>query len=243
MLRLSIRPRDALRRQLPPCMWGLPEAALERVRTLTVRRTFHRGEVIFAQGRHANSVLFVRTGLLQVYRLTETGRIQAVELLCPGACFCLAPHFQTRRSPLWVRALRVSEVSILDAAPSAALMDEPSFEMRTRECLATRLDEAYERIEELATQDVAARIVGTLARLGNECGLSDGEKGVLLPGLTHDGLASLVGAAREVVSRHLTALRTQGLLARVGGTLHIPDLARLAQQAAIPAEHPDEKTE
>ena len=238
MLRLTIRPGDALRRQLPPCMWHLHGPARERVLALMRRRTFRRGQVIFAQGSVARSVLFVRTGLLQVYRLTEGGRIQAIEMLCLGSCFCLTPHFDDRRSPVWVRALRSSEVGILCAAESVTLADDKGFAERSRECMATRLDDAYERIEELATQDVPARLVATLSRLGRECGLDDGQGGATLPGLTHDALAALVGAAREVVSRQLTALRAQGLITRVGSSLHIPDLQRLARQAASPRVEP-----
>ena len=92
------------------------------------------------------------------------------------------------------------------------IANDPQLAWRLLERLATRVRGLVDRIDALATQDVAARLAAhLLARVE-----SDGKRHLTALGGTQMQLAEELGTVREVVVRHLRLLQGAGVLRRTG---------------------------
>ncbi len=103
---------------------------------------------------------------------------------------------------------------ILDAPADAVLelaARSPAFAKNLTEALV-RLSLSYgARVYELACSNIRVRLQSELLR--HAAHMNDASDRVTLdPSPTHIALAALVGAAREAVTRHLSALRDDGLI-------------------------------
>src|SRR2546427_673280 len=99
--------------------------------------------------------------------------------------------------------------------------------------LAERLRVAEEEIADLAFQDVPGRLASLLLRLGEAYGERDGGGLRLTLRLTHQDIASMIGATRETVTSTLSRFRDAGLIATEHRSIVIKNaegLRRLTQQ-------------
>ena len=92
------------------------------------------------------------------------------------------------------------------------MADDPRLSWRLLETLARRVRRLVDRVDALATQDVAARLA---AHLLARTITSDGVPVATLEGTQAD-LAEELGTVREVVVRALRALHRDGLVRRIG---------------------------
>ncbi len=93
------------------------------------------------------------------------------------------------------------------------LHGHPETALRIIGALAQRLRLAEEEIENLVFRDVPGRLASALLRLGEVYGVREPKTGPirLTLRLTHQDLASMIGATRETVTTILTRFRDEGL--------------------------------
>jgi CRP-like cAMP-binding protein len=121
--------------------------------------------------------------------------------------------------------------SVLSASLSAAdfralLHSEPQVEERYLRSLVGLVRTLTERIVELSTQAVQARIRAELLRQAHT-GQGAGAAARIEPAPRHADLAAQVGTTREQVTRELSALTRDGLLQKGRGVLVVTDVPRL----------------
>ncbi|MBX9745775.1 MAG: Crp/Fnr family transcriptional regulator [Hyphomonadaceae bacterium] len=87
---------------------------------------------------------------------------------------------------------------------------------------------SVDRLYTYATLDTRTRLLAEIVRLSV---YSQPMKGAvhLTPAPTHDALANLIGATREVVTRHLRSLSREGLIQSRRGEMTVLDIDRLRQ--------------
>ena len=202
---------------------GLSYNLLENLSLSMVRRHYSPGQFIFFEGDEATGLWFILSGKVKIIKQSEKGRLQGLCLANRGKCFGGCPLFDTDTNPANAQALDDVTLAIL---PRDSLQDL----IYSNVNIATSLLKVYsERIgllarlgECLGTWSVGMRI--------NDCLIAhsktDGD--ILLVELTHEEIASLVGTAREVVTRHLSELENLELLSTSPGniTLHEPEVIK-----------------
>ena len=200
-----------------PPRYPLPDA---------LRRELGKGEVLYHPDNEAVSVYRVEEGLLKLALLLPGGRERITQLVGPGdylGALTAAPHYGERAEALSAK-VSVSETA-QEGAASAELLSATGDQLR-------RLRDALEDTD----LPVAARLARTLLRLGARFGHTSetGRVRLTLP-LTHDTLASLVGAARETTTALLGEMRAQGVLSGTRGRYSFEPSALLefAYQVAI----------
>lgn len=173
------------------------------------RRSYAKNSFVINAGDYADSFYLIQSGKIKIVILDEEGKEIILSILGPG------DHF--------------GEFSLIDGQPrsaSAVTMEESKLlvisKERFRECLAAnpdiaervmisltqRLRDADRKIEGLALHDVYSRLVRTLSDLSIE---QDG-KLVLQQRLTHQDLANMIGASREMITRILRDLAVGGYI-------------------------------
>ncbi len=93
--------------------------------------------------------------------------------------------------------------------------------------LAARVRSLSDKSVELASQPVAARLVGELLRLA-EAHAAGADRAEIARLPTHADLAARIGTHREAVTRELRLLAKEGLVVQTGRRLTVASRAGLA---------------
>ena len=92
--------------------------------------------------------------------------------------------------------------------------------------LSRRLNEAANRIRELAVSDATTRVISGLLRFGRRMGREVNGKVIIPMKLTHEELADMTGVTRETVTRALKELRHDGIIDLDGSRHFVIDKVR-----------------
>ncbi len=207
-----------------PLFQSLPDEQFEFLASLTHKFTYPRGSILLTQGERSNSLFIVVEGRLKVYANGAEGRQTLLAFLGPGDF--------------------VGELSLLDDGPrSASVMavEDTQTLLITQEAflrfantypenllpmlriMARRLRALDETVCSLSTLDVYGRVARILLQE------ADGENGqLIIPRMTHQEIAEMVGSSREMVSRIMKGLRE-------GGYISLDSKKRIILERKLPA--------
>lgn len=225
----------------------IPHAALR-----LQRRTFAKGEYLYDVGHEAHCAFIVEAGLVAHTLGAVADRQRVIALAGPGDVIgAITPNPGEHRCGAVALSGEVAARVLPGGAGASHSTSSTSATGTTTNCSAEAPDPAFaqllasaagEQIQRLtwALEDsahpVPARVARTLLRLGQRFGhhTGNGTVRLTLP-VTHDTLASLVGAARETTTYTIQQLRQKGLLSGTRGSYHFEPgaLARFAEDAAL----------
>lgn len=165
----------------------LPECA--------TREQFRRGALLTEAGSSADAIFLIDSGQVRVYRLTAGGREMTTALLGPGQICDIAPLSGRTTYHSFVAALTRTTVWRF---PVQNLWEQLQTDPALRELLVRALGQRLALADALlyciGLLPVADRLAPILRQV-ERC--FDGEH----PQLTREGMAQLVGAQRETISR------------------------------------------
>ena len=177
---------------------------------------YTRGAVIFAQGSAANSVLYVQDGAVKLSVLSTTGKEAVVAMLGPGDFFgegCLAG--QQRRMGSATAILPTTVLRVTRREMMRTLHDQSALSDRfITHMLARNIRIEEDLVDQLfnSSEKRLARTLMLLARYGNK----DATQG-MLPKLSQETLAEMVGTTRSRVNFFMNKFRKLGLIEYNGG--------------------------
>lgn len=190
---------------------GVDDAEMRRIAERATMREVSRGKVILHPNEPQEMVYVIKEGRVKVSRYSPDGREQILTLLEPGDSFGeLALVHEPE--PVYVEAFEDTLICALARDDFAALIQRrPELMLHVLKVLAERLRAAEEEIADLVFRDVPGRLAVLLLRLAEEYGQQHG--GELRLRLTHQDIASMIGATRETVTSTLSRFRDAGLVA------------------------------
>jgi CRP-like cAMP-binding protein len=206
--RVSARPRSRA-----PFDGKTLRAALPEGRTL---REYRKGAVIFTQGDPADAVFFVQRGKVKLTVLSRQAKQAVIALLGPGDFFgeaCLAGQ------PLrMATAAALTDCAIVRLAKPAmvqALHREPVFaKVFTAHLLSRNIRMEEDLVDQLfnSSEKRLARILLLLANFGKE-----GRPEPVVPKISQEMLAEMVGTTRSRISFFMNKFRKLGFVHYNGG--------------------------
>ncbi len=213
-----------------PLFAGLNALALRTLRSRAVERRFAPDEVLFIAGAPSRGLFVILEGSVRVVR-TRGGRQHVIHNEGPGGTLGEVPLYVGGGYPATAVAAAHTRCAVIGRETLGAMIaNDPQLAWRLLERLATRVRGLVDRIDALATQDVAARLAAYLLARAE----TDG--GVHLTTLdgTQAQLSEELGTVREVVVRHLRLLQRAGILRRAGrGRYEIVRLDALRAAAGV----------
>jgi CRP/FNR family cyclic AMP-dependent transcriptional regulator len=195
-----------------PLFSGLNDAEFETLGALVKTRNFKKNTVIVTQGEESHSFYIVKSGRLRVFRDDEDGKEVILNDLKKASWFGeLAILASTTRSAS-VITLEATQLGVIAKHELVKLLNENSkLTLAIATFLAKRVIELTEDVSDLAMLDVYGRVARTLEKHANE------EEGQLITGrFTHQEIAAMVGASREMVSKILKELKIGGYIGLEG---------------------------
>jgi CRP/FNR family cyclic AMP-dependent transcriptional regulator len=180
------------------------------------RSVYRTKQVIFAQGEQADAVFYLEEGQITLKVVSERGKTAIVAILRSGDFFgegCLAGQ------PLRMAtasAMTVAAVVRIDKQTMVGLLHEPSvFSKRFMAHLLARNSRIEEDlVDQLfnSSEKRLARVLLLLARYGKE-----GETEPVIPKISQEVLAEMVGTTRSRISGFMNKFRKLGFIEYNGG--------------------------
>jgi CRP/FNR family cyclic AMP-dependent transcriptional regulator len=173
---------------------------------------FKKKETVFSQGDSGKTVIYIQTGGVRLSVVNERGKEAVVAVLGPGDFFgegCLAG--QTLRIATATAVTSTTVLIIEKKEMSRLLHSEHAFSDRFIAYMLSLVDQLFNSSEKRL-----ARVLLLLARYGKEDKL---EK--VLPKISQEMLAEMVGTTRSRVNFFMNKFRKLGLIRYGGGDLEI----------------------
>ncbi len=192
---------------------GLEDAEVQALADRAQMREFQRGKVILHPNSRPEMVYLIKEGRVKISRYSPDGREQILALLESGDLFGELTLIH-EREPVHVEAFEDTLICTMPRPDFAALVERrPELMLHVIKVMAERLRQAEDEIADLVFRDVPGRVAALLLRLGEEYGERDSDGLRLTLRLTHQDIASMVGATRETITTTLSRFRDAGLIA------------------------------
>lgn len=186
----------------------------EELRSSFRQHDLKKDEYAFLQEDSAADLFLIEEGIMEAHMLTPDGKFNIINFLYPGDLFGEGTVYENSRYPYSAMA---RERVMLWRAPKKEIKTIMSKDMEfTAYLLAIvgkRLDECYFKIRCISGEKVQKRILCVLLKAVDERGISNGCGLLLDVPLTNRDLAGLVGTTEESVSRFMSSLKRDGIIA------------------------------
>jgi len=193
-----------------------PRTLLATVRAGKSVRDYRKNEQIFAQGDRAEVVFFVERGKVKLTVLSQQGKQAVIAILGPGNFFgegCLAG--QPLRMSTATAMMDSAIVPLPKQTMIRALHQDPGFsETFTAYLLLRNIRFEEDLVDQLfnSSEKRLARILLLLANFGKE-----GRPEPVVPKVSQETLAEMVGTTRSRVSFFMNKFRKLGFIEYNGG--------------------------
>jgi CRP/FNR family transcriptional regulator, cyclic AMP receptor protein len=173
-------------------------------------RRFASGQFIYLRGDPAQSVYFLREGLVRSSIITQNGQEVIIAVYKRGEVFgelCLCSG-ERREQATAMEPTEVVEIQLAELIARLQSDRQKLFEFIANVC--HHLAGAYDQIQVIAVEKTPARVARQLLQLAVEFGKPTTAGIEIGPYIRQEELAQMVGATREVVSLCLNHLRASG---------------------------------
>jgi CRP/FNR family transcriptional regulator, dissimilatory nitrate respiration regulator len=196
------------------------------------RRAFASGDLLWREGDDAGMLVAIESGRVKIYRVLPNGNAVTLYLFGPGDVFGFMPFLDGRPYPASAQALEdVSAMVVSRADLQAAFRKDPEVALALVRLLATRLRQAFDRIERSSLPEVLPRVASALVTLVPEEAPAGSLLVIELP-VRSSEFAAAIGVAPESLSRAITRLVEARILHRLAPRRYqVLDLAALRREA------------
>lgn len=174
-----------------------------------VNRSYSKNTILVNEGDQSEMFYIILTGKVKVYVSDEKGKEVLLNMAGPGEYFGELAIIDDAPRSASVMTLEPCQMAVVSRAGfERCLAEHPGFAMGLIRTLVKRVRSLTDQVKGLALLDVYGRVAHTLLSLATE---KQG-KLVIEQRLTHQEIANMVGASREMVSRILKDLSTGGYI-------------------------------
>lgn len=209
----------------------IPEPELEALARSVTRRRFGRNEIIFSQGDPGDGLYIMVEGHACISRQNPDGDELIYGLFGPGEYFGeLAVVDSAPRSATATANDACVALFLARGAFHTFLAAHPAAVASCLMVVVGMLRRCTDLADEIALLDVRSRLARRLLHLVQQ-GVVDSGEGTSASSfpITQQQLASMLGATRESVNKHLNGFAAEGILRLERGHIHILDLERLEE--------------
>ena len=215
-----------------PIFARLPDEALQEVIAGFHSHIYARHEILFFEGDEATNFFLISAGRVRLYKVSDQGREFTLFIVRSRQVFDLPAVFDSDPHAVSAAALSDARVYVTSLSHIQEMAQRYPPLYRT---LARQLSAVTRRIADIASDlaltDVATRLARLLLVSSRSQGATTPEGILLTLDLSHSEIATLLGTAREVVSRTFRNLERDGFVKRTRHGILIRDPHKLAEIA------------
>jgi CRP/FNR family cyclic AMP-dependent transcriptional regulator len=194
-----------------------------------------RGEFAYMSGEPAHAVYVLQQGRIKLSVLSESAREFAIDIIQPGEIFGeFALVDEAERSNM-AQALDDAVMWMFGKREFMALLaKQAALNLNYIRLVGARRRRMEKKLSDITAKDVSARVCELLHELSTSAA-SDGAVPDLVVPLTHQDVASLIGASRQTTTTCLNVLERRGVIELGRGSIRVTSLADL-HESADPAD-------
>jgi CRP/FNR family cyclic AMP-dependent transcriptional regulator len=185
-----------------------------------------RGRFVYMQGDRADTVYVLKKGRVKLSVLSESGKELAIDIIQPGEIFGeFALLDESARSNM-AQALDDARMWVFGKRDFTRLLEtRVKLAMNYIRLVGERRRRMEKKLSDITAKNVAARVCELLHELSTSAAPS--ATGESLVPLTHQDVASLIGAARQTTTSVLNDLERRGIIALGRGWIRVKHLKDL----------------
>lgn len=173
-----------------------------------------KGGMLSGAGDYQTGVYFILKGIVKVEGVSSSGEVSFLSLQkerdAIGVMETVANDKLVHGS---ITCFTDSALLYLDSKLFLRLMEEhPKFSLKVSRQLSHRLSHMMKAYTELATKDVASRLISALEFLGLSYGEPGGERVSIDLPITQNDLAHLINATRQTTNKYLKQFERHGII-------------------------------
>lgn len=181
----------------------------DRLTQHSTTRTYPANTILISEGDSTDSLYVVLEGEVKVYASDHHGKEVILNILGPGEYFGELALLDDKPRSASVKTMVPTKVMVITKNDfKNCLATDPEMSYRLIKILIGQVRALTSNVKSLALLDVYGRVARTLLDLAENV---DDEM-VIVQKLTHQDIADMVGASREMVSRILKDLVSGGYI-------------------------------
>jgi CRP/FNR family transcriptional regulator, cyclic AMP receptor protein len=181
-------------------------------------RTFAKGAIVVSEGDESDCFYIIQSGRTKVYASDESGHEVILNTQGPGEFFGELVLIDQAPRSASVSTLEKSVLIVVSQRNfERCLHEHPQLVFKLMRPLVRRVRALTRNVKNMALLDVYGRVANLLIEMSSEV---DGGR-MVDHRMTHQEIASSVGASREMVSRIMRDLEVGGYLKKSAGGLQI----------------------
>ncbi len=214
-----------------PIFSGLTDTQFDFLVARTVERRISGEELLFSEGDPCEGLFVVQSGNVRIFKSAASGREQVLAIEGPGSSIAELPVFDGGNYPASAQALNDSTVLFVSKQAFQSLcLQHPEVALKVLKVVGARLRRLVAIIEELSFTTVRHRLVALLLRVAKTEGKKTPSGIEFTLNANNQELAAQLGTVRELVSRNLSRLQSEGLIVMDGRQIFIPKPDKLAAE-------------
>jgi CRP/FNR family transcriptional regulator, cyclic AMP receptor protein len=186
---------------------GIRQECLQKLEKTSILRKYPKNSILFMEGDMNGQLYVIQSGLVCIHTDDNEGRQLVLNYMGPGEYFGELSLLDDK--PRSASATVVEEAVLLSISRDgfrAFMRERPELYETLMVELAGCIRTLTENVKDMALLDVYGRVAHTLERLCNPALEQTSPK------LTHQDIANMVGASREMVSRVMKELVVGGYI-------------------------------
>lgn len=212
----------------------LSEAQLELLEQRARIRKYPKGASLYLPTDWADSTFLLAEGRIRICSTTPEGKQTILAFVEPGEVFGELSLVESGQREERAEAVVGSTVVLIPSDALRQIMeDSPSLSLGVTKLIGLRRKRVERRLRSLLFRNNRDRITHLLVELAEQYGNATSEGLELSIRLSHQDLASIIGATRETVTTLLGEMQSEGLLRIRRQRLLILDLRKLASSGNV----------
>ncbi len=209
--------QDKLCAHKVPIFATLSEEELLKIVEKIVHKSYDKGDIIFLEGSRVKTLSIINQGQVKLFKHTKEGKEQILHILSEGDFFAELSLFEEEELPFSVEAMTPVYLCTLHKQDlDIILKKHPEIAIKILQVVGKRLAKVENRIQNMATNNVDARIIDLLFELKDKHGIKKKNYIEIALPLTREEMANYIGVTRETISRKLSKFQQEGWIEIVG---------------------------
>lgn len=224
------RPEDVVGALLKkvPLFAALSDGEVHELATIGTIRRMRRDEIVFVQGDTAEHFFVILEGRVKIFLQDPLGREVILSLLGRESFFGEMSLIDGQARSACAQAMQETRAfSITQDDFGRFLERNPQVSRKLLRHLCARVRQADAVIESMALLSVKGRLARLLAEWAEKDGRSVDGDTIFRLAMPKTQMAQMLGTSRESVSRMISGLRDEGVIALEGNLVRVRDLERL----------------
>jgi CRP-like cAMP-binding protein len=212
----------------------LSDEQLQRMESRCRIREIPRNSPVYLPAEAADSMLLLASGRVKICGFTPDGKQSILTFIEPGEVFGELAIFDSGQRDEYAEAVLASTVLLIPRDQVHQLMlEQPSLSMGVTKLIGMRRKRIERRLKYLLFHSNRDKLVHLLLELVEQYGKTSAEGIEISLRLSHQDLASIIGATRETVTVNLGELQAAGLIKVGRKRVIIKDVERMAASVSV----------